>query len=140
MNSFISKTILLIFMGATSFLFLFILAHQAQAADVTLSWERPDDSRVTGYYIYYGPEKIFNSLTRIKINDPTINSCVIPDLTELGTYCFVAESFDADGNTSDFSDTLWYMVPEDKQDKLDRSADIPLNVEVPAPPVLNDVQ
>jgi len=140
MSRFISKVIILVFMAATLFFFIFVQAHQAQAADVTLSWTKPDDSRVTGYYIYYGPEKIFNSLTRIKINDPTINSCVIPDLTELGTYCFVAESFDADGNTSDFSDTLWYMVPEDKQDKLDRSADIPLNVEVPAPPVLNDVQ
>ena len=44
---------LLIILTVLSFIIIFLIPA-VQAAEVTLSWDKPDDSRVIGYHIYCG--------------------------------------------------------------------------------------
>ncbi|MBS3759382.1 MAG: fibronectin type III domain-containing protein [Desulfobacterales bacterium] len=80
-------------------------------SDVTLSWTKPDDSRVTGYNIYYGESGTdFKTTSDVTINSADTTSCTISGLEEGKIYDFAATSFDADGNESDFSETLTYEI------------------------------
>ena len=82
-----------------------------QAAEVTLSWTKPDDSRVIGYNIYCGISGTdFKSNPVQVINSPDQCSCLILNLEEGQSYNFAATSFDADDNESDFSETIGYQV------------------------------
>ena len=93
------------------FLF-FSLPAAALSADVTLRWTRPDDERVIGYNIYYGETgSDFKSTVDETIKPASTTKCVITGLTEGQSYDFAATSFDADGNESDFSETITYEVP-----------------------------
>jgi len=94
-----------------SLFLLFLLPATAFTAEVTLSWQRPDDSRVTGYKIYYGPSGTnFKSRADHSIDSARQTSCPISGLEEGVTYNFAATSRDADGNESDFSETIQYRV------------------------------
>ncbi|MFW6297832.1 MAG: hypothetical protein ACOC03_04940, partial [Desulfosalsimonas sp.] len=44
----------------------------AHSSEVTLSWQPPDDERVAGYYVYYGPATydFASAEPDIIINDP----------------------------------------------------------------------
>ena len=66
------------------FISFFILfpATTVHSADVLLSWERPDDSRVTGYKIFYGPaDTDFKSGPKEIIDTASQTSCDILNLT-----------------------------------------------------------
>ncbi len=81
------------------------------AADVTLSWDKPADSRVIGYNIYCGISGTDFKTTPVQtINSADQTSCLISNLEEGQTYDFVATSFDSDSNESDFSETINYLV------------------------------
>src|SRR6056297_190404 len=91
---------------------IFYLSSAALAADVTLSWTQPDDTRVAGYNIYYGESGTdFQSGPDQSIEPATQTSCSISGLKEGKTYNFAATSVDGNGNESDFSETIAYEVP-----------------------------
>ena len=92
--------------------FLFALfSSTAFCSEITLSWARPDDDRVTGYNVYYGETGTnFKSAADVTIDSAGTTSCTISDLTEGQTYDFAATSLDADGNESDFSETVNHTV------------------------------
>ncbi len=103
-----------------SLLLFFLLPAAAYGAEVTLSWARPDDSRVTGYKIYYGPSGTnFKSRADRTIEPASQTSCTISGLEEGQTYDFAATSFDADDNESDFSETIQYRVPVEPEPEPD---------------------
>ena len=114
MSRFISKTIPLIFMGAALFFFIFVQAHQAQAADVTLSWAKPDDSRVTGYQIFCGTTKPLPMIGQVDSADTL--SYAISGLLPSTEYQFMAKSKDVEGNVSDPSEYLHYVTASEPVD------------------------
>ena len=95
-----------------SLLLLLFLPAAAHSADVSLNWTAPDDDRVTGYHIYYGPSNpAFKTNPAIIIETAEQTECRISDLQAGVTYYFAATSVDADENESDFSETISYGVP-----------------------------
>jgi len=93
------------------------IASAAHAEDVVLNWVRPDDDRVAGYKIFYGPaDKDFKSGPKKVINSPAQTSCDILGLENGQTYGFAAKSIDGKGNESVFSEVLYYDVPPVKED------------------------
>ncbi len=101
--------------SAAGFILLaLIFAPPVQAEDVVLTWDRPDDSRVTGYKIFYGPaDTNFKSIAKEEIDTPEQTYCEIFNLDEGQTYAFAAKSLDQYDNESDFSEVLYYDVPEE---------------------------
>lgn len=107
-----------------SFLVLFI-TPSVRAADVTLSWQKPDDDRVVGYNIYCGisgTDITSNPVETIYSADQT--SCLLLGLTDGQLYDFSATSLDADGNESDFSEIISHQTsstvsPDDIDDDGD---------------------
>jgi hypothetical protein len=88
--------------------------------DVVLAWDRPDDSRVTGYKIFYGlADKNFKSTPKQIIHSAEDTSCDIYNLKEGRTYGFAAKSMDGKGNESDFSEVIYYDVPGIPDDEPD---------------------
>ncbi len=84
----------------------------ANAAQVTLSWTRPDDSRVAGYKIYYGESGTdFKASADKTVSSADTTSCSISGLVEGQNYDFAATSIDSNGNESEFSETVSYKVP-----------------------------
>jgi hypothetical protein len=92
---------------------LFLLPVSAQAASVTLSWAQPNCPEVAGYRIYYGPRGTnFKAWPKIAISSSSQTQCVITDLIPGETYAFAATSVGTRGDESDFSETLYYRVPD----------------------------
>ncbi|MBC2717812.1 MAG: DNRLRE domain-containing protein [Desulfobacteraceae bacterium] len=88
---------------------LFIPA--VHAAEVTLSWAKPDDSRVIGYNIYCGISGTdFTSTPVQTINSADQTNCLISNLVDGQAYDFTATSLDLDGNESNFSETINHLV------------------------------
>ncbi|RJP41194.1 MAG: fibronectin type III domain-containing protein [Desulfobacteraceae bacterium] len=82
------------------------------SADVILMWDRPDDARVSGYKIFYGPaDTDFKAVPNETILSPAQTSCDIYNLKAGTTYGFAAKSTDKEGNESVFSETIFYDVP-----------------------------
>ncbi|MGM0454198.1 MAG: MopE-related protein, partial [Thermodesulfobacteriota bacterium] len=115
------------FLFAISAILLFLfLPSSGYAAEVTLSWTPPDDTRVTGYRIYCGEvETDFQSTPVKTIDSADQTSTDISGLEEGQTYYFAATSVDANDNESDFSETITHKVasstvaPEDIDDDGD---------------------
>ena len=106
-----NKNRLSIIVTIVSFLVIF-LSSAVQAADVTLTWTKPNDDRVVGYHIYSGVSGTdFTSTPVQTINSADQTSCLILNLEEGQTYDFTATSFDLQGDESDFSETISYAVP-----------------------------
>ncbi|MCD4693955.1 fibronectin type III domain-containing protein, partial [bacterium] len=81
------------------------------SSSVTLSWGKPDDNRVIGYNIYCGISGTDFKTTPVEtINTADQTSCLILNLEAGFEYSFTATSLDADGNESDFSETICYIV------------------------------
>lgn len=99
----------------------------AHSSEVLLQWETPDDDRVAGYYVFYGPHPYdFESAEPdITINDPDTNSFTLTDLTAGIEYEVAMKSFDSDGNESEFSEKIAFTAPEDdgSDDGSDDSSD-----------------
>jgi hypothetical protein len=94
--------------------------------DVVLAWDRPDDSRVTGYKIFYGlADKNFKSTPKQIIHSVEDTSCDIYNLKEGRTYGFAAKSMDGKGNESEFSEVIYYDVPGIPDDEPDNPDDEP---------------
>jgi hypothetical protein len=96
----------------STFLLIFFVVFSARAEDVVLSWEKPADDRVVGYNIYYGVDGTdFKSTPSQTISSADQTSCPILNLEVGQLYGFAATSLDAQANESDFSETIYYIVP-----------------------------
>lgn len=90
------------------------------SADVTLTWYRPNDSRVTGYEIFYGPKDAdFKSSPKEIIPSPEHANCNIIGLITGETYAFAAKSVDKFGNKSVFSEVIFYTAPNEQNNNQD---------------------
>lgn len=93
------------------------------AADVTLAWDRPADTRVAGYKIYCGikgTDFLTAPIGTVKPADPPC--CRIYNLIEGRTYGFATTSIDEENKESPFSEILYYKVPVDKPPKKSKAA------------------
>jgi len=94
-----------------SVMVIFFSVNTLHAADITLSWDKPNDSRVIGYKIYCGISGTnFKSTPVQTINSANQTSCLISNLEEGRMYDFAATSFDSDNNESAFSETVNYLI------------------------------
>lgn len=93
---------------------ILLLAAPAYAADVTVSWTPPDDDRVTGYIIYYGPENP-PSANKIVVEGRETSSVDIADLPENEYVYFGAKSTDDNGNTSAMSDVVQWKYESESE-------------------------
>ena len=87
----------------------FITCCDAQAASVTLSWERNQEPDIAGYKIYYGTasRSYQNSITvNDRANQPLMTSYTVTGLKDGVTYYFAIRAFDLAGQLSDFSDEV----------------------------------
>jgi len=97
-----------------SFALTLSLSGTVYAVDLTLSWDRPDDDRVTGYKVFYGePGTDFQSDAKEIIASPHVTHLVIYGLDEGQPIGFTLKSVDSFGNESDFSDTLYHLATLD---------------------------
>lgn len=105
-HSFISLIFLVIL------LFILLSTSTVHSADVILMWDKPDDARVNGYKIFYGPaDTDFKAVSNEIVHSPDQTSCDIFNLKAGTTYGFSAKSTDKEGNESIFSETILYDVP-----------------------------
>ena len=80
----------------------------ARAASVNVSWNSSTDSAVTGYNVYYGnTSHNYSNVTPVGSN-PT---AVLPSLINGYTYFIAVTAVDEEGDESDFSDEVSYLVP-----------------------------
>ena len=100
----------------------------AQAADVTILWDKPDDSRVVGYNVYVGTEKPLP--VNSTVTDVDTLECVITDLVSSTTYQFMAKSYDMNNNESDPSEYLHYTISADPVDVIIIKLKSPGNIRV----------
>ena len=111
-----TKNRLSIILTIFSFLVIY-LVPSVHAADVTLTWNKPNDDRVVGYNIYCGISGTNYTQTPVQtVNSADQTSCLISNLEEGQVYDFVATSFDANASESDFSETINYLVPVTETD------------------------
>lgn len=117
---FLTKTIIFI-----TLIFLLLQGAAAYAAEVTLQWDRPNDDRVAGYYIFYGKKGYdFQSAGKanIKINNSRTTSTVLSGLESGQEYEVAAKSFDDKGNESQLSKVVGFTAPGSDGD-TDNSGD-----------------
>ena len=102
--------------------FLFIMiagAFSAQAAKLTLAWDRPAGN-VTGYRVYYGQEgSDYKTKTGKTIKSADQTTCEIAGLKEGERYNFIMKSFNDQGIESVFSEEISYTVPVSASDAGD---------------------
>jgi hypothetical protein len=80
----------------------------ANAASVTLAWDRSQDPDVAGYRVYYGTaSRHYPNL----ISNGDNTSCTIINLEPGQTYYIAATAYDFSGNESAFSQEIPYTVP-----------------------------
>jgi hypothetical protein len=83
-------------------------ALAANAANVTIAWDKNQDDDVAGYRVYYGTTS-GQYTTMISVGSNT--SCTINNLEPGRTYYFVATAYDFSGNESGYSQEIPYTVP-----------------------------
>ena len=121
----IKKTTCKIRSAAIFFLLVLIFVPPVQAEDVVLTWNRPDDARVTGYEIYYGSSKNddFKSSPKEIIPSPEETNCNIIGLIPGQSYAFAAKSYDQFGNKSVFSEVIFYQVSNEQNSNQNDNTD-----------------
>jgi len=87
---------------------LALCASAAQAASVTLAWDKSQETDVAGYRVYYGTTS-GHYTTMISVGSNTF--CTITNLEPGRTYYIVATAYDHNRNESAFSQEILYTVP-----------------------------
>jgi len=106
------------FYGITPFLFflclILMLPVIAQAASVTMTWNRNQEPDIAGYRIYYGTQsgQYNNSITVYdSATQPLQLSYTVAGLSEGTTYYFALKTFDQAGQESDYSVETSQNIP-----------------------------
>ncbi|MCD6199355.1 MAG: fibronectin type III domain-containing protein [Deltaproteobacteria bacterium] len=101
------------FYGLTPFLFflclILMLPVIAQAASITMTWNRNQEPDIAGYKIFYGTQSGYytDSITvNDTVNQPQQRSYTIAGLSEGTTYYFVLKAFDRIGQESEYSNEI----------------------------------
>ena len=81
----------------------------AQAAQITLAWNRNSESDIAGYIVYHGYRSRYYTESIDVGNWP---SATISGLVDGETYYLCATAYDSQRNESDFSGEISYTVPE----------------------------
>ena len=81
----------------------------AQAAQITLAWNRNSESDIAGYIVYYGYRSRYYTESIDVGNWP---SATISGLVNGETYYLCVTAYDSQGIESDFSGEISYTVPE----------------------------
>ena len=81
----------------------------AQAAQITLAWDRNSEPDIAGYIVYYGYRSRYYTESIDVGNWP---AATISGLVEGETYYLCVTAYDSLGNESDFSGEISYTVPE----------------------------
>ena len=105
------------FFGLTPFLFFLCLILMppviAQAASVTLTWNRNQEPDIAGYKIFYGTQSghYTDSITvNDTANQPQQRSYTIAGLSEGTTYYFVLKAFDQIWQESGYSNEILLII------------------------------
>jgi len=85
------------------------LIPAAQAAQITLAWDRNSEPDIAGYIVYYGYRSRYYTES---INVGNWPSATISGLINGETYYFSVTAYDSEGIESDFSGEVSYTVPE----------------------------
>jgi hypothetical protein len=93
---------------AVIFIGLFSSSLAKANSSVSLNWNPDPDAVVAGYNVYYGGGS--RSYTN-KIDVGNSTNSVVGGLLEGGTYYFAVTAYTLDGDESDYSDELVYLVP-----------------------------
>src|SRR5262245_43918728 len=72
----------------------------AEAADLTLGWDRPSDGQAAGFVIFYGTSSRTYSQ---QVNVGNVTEFTVSGLSAGTTYYFAVKSYNAGGAQSDFS-------------------------------------
>jgi len=98
------------FYGLTPFLFflclILMLPVIAQAASVTMTWDRNQEPDIAGYRIYYGTQSGQYNWSETILDSATLplqRSYTVGGLSEGTTYYFALKTFDQAGQYSDYS-------------------------------------
>ena len=90
-----------------------LLPAAAFSAEISLAWDKPADSDISGYRVYFGQSGTdYKDSPYTEVDSPSQTSAVISGLEEGVTYAFAATSIDGYGQESDFSEALTYTLPE----------------------------
>ncbi|MCX5833998.1 MAG: fibronectin type III domain-containing protein [Deltaproteobacteria bacterium] len=81
----------------------------AQAAQITLAWDRNAESDIAGYIVYYGYRSRYYTESIDVGNWPSV---MISGLVNGETYYICVTAYDSQRNESDFSGEIMYTVPE----------------------------
>ena len=94
---------------------LLFIPSSALSASATLAWEQEPAENLAGFKLYYAPSgQGFTSTPQKIIHDPDQRKCTLSNLTPGRIYAFAATSFDVNGQESDFSEVIYYNVPEEE--------------------------
>jgi hypothetical protein len=106
------------FFGLTPFLFFLCLILMppviAQAASVTMTWNRNQEPDIAGYKIFYGTQsgQYNNSITvPDSANQPLQRSYTVAGLSQGTTYYFALKTFDQAGQKSEYSAETSQNIP-----------------------------
>lgn len=80
----------------------------ANAATVTLAWDKSPESDIAGYKIHYGTA---GGSYQYSVNVGNCTSCTISGLAEGTTYYFAATAYNAGNTESSFSPEVAYTIP-----------------------------
>jgi hypothetical protein len=83
-------------------------ASVADAATVTLGWDKNSEPDIAGYRMYYGTT---SDRYDYSVDVGNYTSCTISGLQEGTTYYFSATAYNSNNFESDFSEELAYKIP-----------------------------
>ena len=103
---------------------LFFIPQIALSASATLAWEQEPASDLAGFKLYYAPSgEDYTSEPQKVIHDPDQRECTVTNLIPGRIYAFAATSFDVNEQESDFSEVIYYNVPEEQDSDGDGLCD-----------------
>jgi len=98
--------------GLITFIVVILITSISYADSLTVSWENPDDSRVTGIYIYHSTIKedvVNKTVEPLDVSIPT-NQVTIDGLNYGDDFYVGATSHDDNNNESEMSKVLYTVV------------------------------
>jgi len=93
----------------------------ANAAQVTIAWDKNSEPDIAGYKIHYGTN---SGSYDYSVNVGNYTSCTISDLAEGTTYYFSATAYNTLNNESDFSEKIAYTPGSEPDTPPDSTSEV----------------